>query len=299
MRTLTITRTKSLVGRNCAVKLYIEDRTAPETVLLGIPCRLLGRVINGESKWFSIPEEMITLFALCEGNSEEAPDEVTTISIPAGNTPVRQIGICKKSSTDKTIFFFDSEASAAKRTRRRIFVTVAAIAVFVTSMVVAIILTAPLRVKRETFRGEGYSITLPEEFFQVDYTELGYEDGYRYEDTEVAIAKIPFHSAGGATSAMEYAVMYRAAGLSYLTLYNLTDIINQDGLVYYTYNLKASAIMYTERIFFYESADAIWLVHISVLPEDFDRMEDEIMRWAKSFRVEGRNASAEKLARIP
>ena len=296
MRMLTVSRSKSPVGRAGAVKLFIADSEHPEIELLGIPCRPLGSLINGESQWFSVTEDMVTLFALWEGEDKTAPDEVTSIALPAGNLPVKQAGVCKKSPTGKTVFVFDVGDMGSRRAKQRKLLAVAAFALCVVVAVVASILTAPLRVKRETFQGEGYTITLPEEFFRADYSEQGYIGAYSNEEMSVVIVKVPFSDLGGAASMDEFVDMERAASLSGLTLYNLTDTVREDGLVYYTYDIKAGWDMFTERNFFYKSADAFWLVCIRVPPKDFDRMESEIMRWAKSFRMENANAAPGTLA---
>ncbi len=56
MRKLTIKRQKSIVACLMKVKFYIEDRANGNHNVNGIPCRLLGKLKNGEEKTFEISE---------------------------------------------------------------------------------------------------------------------------------------------------------------------------------------------------------------------------------------------------
>ena len=56
MRNLTIKRNKTFVACLAKMKVYIEDASANDLTINGIPCRKLGDLKNGEEKNFSIGE---------------------------------------------------------------------------------------------------------------------------------------------------------------------------------------------------------------------------------------------------
>ena len=48
MRKLTIKRQKSFVGCLAALKVCIEDHISPDMEINNLPCRMLGKLKNGE-----------------------------------------------------------------------------------------------------------------------------------------------------------------------------------------------------------------------------------------------------------
>ncbi len=64
MRNITIKRNKKLAACLMKVSLYIEDRESPETMVKGVPCRLLGKLKNGKELTFTLNDEPARIIAL-------------------------------------------------------------------------------------------------------------------------------------------------------------------------------------------------------------------------------------------
>ena len=67
MRKLTVKRTAmGVYGEFGTLSVYVEDRSGenPDTVIKGVPCRLLGQLKSGDTKEFEIEEKELKVFAI-------------------------------------------------------------------------------------------------------------------------------------------------------------------------------------------------------------------------------------------
>ena len=80
MRKLTITRRKTFVASLMKMKIYIEDHSAGDTLINGIPCRKIGDFKNGEEKTFEIGEEAAKVFVIADKLSKNYCNEFYAIS---------------------------------------------------------------------------------------------------------------------------------------------------------------------------------------------------------------------------
>ncbi|MBQ9151924.1 MAG: hypothetical protein IJX72_06710 [Clostridia bacterium] len=131
----------------------------------------------------------------------------------------------------------------------------------------------------KTFRGEGYTITLNDEFDveQGDNWEVVY-DGRKalamlYKQSKESLPEI--------ASALDY-----ARQLHKNCEYEKSEVMETDGLTYYDYYLSWNGRDYTYRVVTYEASDVYWFIQFATYSEDFSEVESQIVTWAKSFRVE-------------
>ena len=287
MRTLTITRKKTFVGCLAKFKFYVEDANNPETTILNTPCRKLGAVKNGETQSFEIPEEAVRIFVIADKVSKGFCNEY--YPIPAGTEDVALTGQCKFNPANGNAFRFDGVTDEAVLANRRkssnkglIVLVVAMVAAFFVGGIIGVASTRGSLFGSETFAGDGYSITLPGNFYEVE------------DDT--------FHAVYQSGSAV--VMLYEETFTDYPTLQNTTpryyarlmkdnvsypstDITEtEDGLVYFDYTADVGNYDFTYRVFVFKGSESFWTVQISTPTEDMAGMEAKIMEWARSFELE-------------
>ena len=65
MRYLTVKRNDSSVNRKLPATVYIEDSSANNAFINGVPCRFLGFLSNGEEKTFQIGDMPSKVYITC------------------------------------------------------------------------------------------------------------------------------------------------------------------------------------------------------------------------------------------
>ena len=133
MRKLTITRMKSFIGCLAKLKVYIEDPSASELVICGVPCRKLGDLKNGEEKTFEVEERAAKVFVIAGSFSKDYCNDL--YELPEGSEDISLTGKAKFSLVSGNAFRFDnnnSEAAIANRkngTNKGVVVLIISIAI--------------------------------------------------------------------------------------------------------------------------------------------------------------------------
>lgn len=287
MRTLTITRGKTFVGCLGKFKFYVEDANNPETTILNTPCRKLGTIKNGETKSFEIPEEAVKIFVIADKVSKGFCNEY--YPIPAGTEDVTLTGQCKFNPANGNAFRFDGVTDEAVLANRRkssnkglIVLAVALVAGLVMGFIIGLACTVGSLFGPETFAGEGYSITLPGSFYEIE--DDTFHAVYQSSNAIVMLYEETF---------AEYPSIENATPRSYArimknnTSYPTTDITDtEDGLVYFDYTATTEEFDFTYRVFVFKGPESFWTVQITTPTEDMAGMEAKIMEWARSFEME-------------
>jgi len=114
MRNLTITRTKSFVGCLGTMKVYIEDVMGGELNINGFPCRKLGKLKNGATVTFEIPDTATRIYVIADRLSISFCNEF--YPIPAGTyngveedvqtVAVKATIICKADLPEEDVYNF-------------------------------------------------------------------------------------------------------------------------------------------------------------------------------------------------
>ena len=287
MRTLTITRKKTFVGCLAKFKFYVEDANNPETTILNTPCRKLGAVKNGETQSFEIPEEAVRIFVIADKVSKGFCNEY--YPIPAGTEDVALTGQCKFNPANGNAFRFDGVTDEAVLANRRkssnkglIVLVVAIVVGLVIGSTIGLASTLGSLFGSETFTGEGYSITLPRRFFEMD--DDTFNAVYQSSSAVVMLYEETF---------TDYPTLQNTTPRYYARLmkdnvsYPSTDITEtEDGLVYFDYTADVGNYDFTYRVFVFKGSESFWTVQISTPTKDMADMESKIMEWARSFELE-------------
>ena len=289
MRTLTVTREKHFAGCLGTIKFYIEDANTPDIHIDGRPCRLLGKLKNGESASWPIDCGALRIFALADRASQSYCRD--QYAIPAGEEDLTLCGRCHFNPANGNAFLFagntDQTALALRKkgSRRGWIVLLAAILV---GFLLGLFVISPLlrgitpdSANPMTFSAAGLQITLTEEFTP-DHTMEGFTVCYLSPRVAVFALQEPFSLAEGLgeLTAAEYGELVleanpHAAG---------AVLAEEDSLLYFTYETDVDG----ERFFYFSTLhktdDAFWNICFAVPAKLADTQRDEIASWAKSIR---------------
>ena len=169
MRLLKITRRKSFVGSLVKMKVWIED-PAGDLVIGGVPCRLLGKLKNGEEGSFEIGEDAARVFVIGDKLSRSFCSDF--YEIQAGSDEVVLSGVNRFNPATGNAFRFDGNASEEvvanrkKGMRRGLIVLLCCLVV---GFAAGFAIGGPaIRAARDktpkTFSGGGITITLTKAF---------------------------------------------------------------------------------------------------------------------------------------
>ena len=136
--------------------------------------------------------------------------------------------------------------------------------------------------KPQTFSANGLSITLTEDFEESAYG--AYATAYQSKDVfAVTLKEELIYFEEIPSSLTEYAEILRDAN-------NLdADITENDGLVYYTYDIYDIDTQELYRIFYvfvYQTDDAFWSVQFAVNADANEKQRENIFTYAKSVCFE-------------
>ena len=287
MRTLTVTRRKSSAARFKRVTLYIEDNETPEQIILNVPCRRLGDLMNGEMNMFDIPEAETQLIAVVD-----AGGQANKYSIPAGNGQVVLSGSCAGSSPTFCFGYVPKERKAGRGVKIALLALLPAV-LLVTFLTVIAAITGvlPHILERESprnYSGEGYVITLTDQFYPMQIQDC--VGAYNSEDSSVFIYKIDFAQAPLLLETMtvqEYAMEFRESFAQFDTSLKLTDIRAAGALTYFDIIPPegTDGDEYRSRLYVYKGSDAFWSVEVAVPLDSFEKKEKKMNKWAESFRI--------------
>lgn len=286
MRHLTVKRNKSFVGCIAKLKVYIEDADFGTTEISGVRCRKLGDLKNGEEKTFEIFEGEAKIFVIADGVSKNFCNDF--YALPEGTEDVSLSGRCRYNPANGNAFRFDNNdnpeaiANRKKGTKKGIIVLIAA---FVAGIIIGTIsgLSSGCNPDKKDFSVDGMTITLTEEFKEMDEAAGEYNAAYGTDDVGVLVIKEEFTLAEdfGDYTLDEYVdlVLY-ANNKSGIT------VKKEDGLTYFEYEEKSDVnqLVYTYRIYVYKSNDAFWMLQFYSLKGDFDEYSDSFKTWASSVQ---------------
>lgn len=289
MRTLTVTREKHFAGCLGTIKFYVEDANAPDIHISGLPCRLLGKLKNGETASWLIDCGALRIFALADRASQSYCRD--QYAIPAGEEDLTLCGRCHFNPANGNAFLFAGNTDKTalelrkKGSRRGWIVLLAAILV---GFLLGIFVISPLlrgvtpdSAKPMTFSTAGLQIILTEEF-SPDPTMEGFTVCYLSPRVAVFALQEPFSLAEGfgELTAAEYGELVREA------LPHDTETVSteEDGLLYLTYEADVEG----DRFFYFntlhKTGDAFWQVCFAMPVQFADALRDEVVSWAKSIR---------------
>ncbi len=270
------------------MKVYIEDATMGELTINGVPCRKLGELKNGEQKTFEIDEQAAKVFMIADTLSKDYCNEYYCLD--CGQEDVFLSGKNKFNPANGNAFRFDNNQSVGiaesrkKGTKKGLVVLVAAAAI---GAVVGVGCTLPIfsslfsstPPEPKTFSCEGMSITLTDEFTEVD------TDNYTvaYDSRDVAVL------------ALQEAVLVDDGEEAY-TLEKYAKLVMQnnsldpeqlktsDGLTYftYTYTNPDSDDTYEYFTCLYEDGAAFWIVQFATLEQNTEKYSQQFFEWAKT-----------------
>lgn len=289
MRTLTVTREKHFAGCLGTIKFYIEDANAPDIHIGGLPCRLLGKLKNGETASWAIGCGALRIFALADRASQSYCRD--QYAIPAGEEDLTLCGRCHFNPANGNAFLFAGNTDKTalelrkKGSRRGWIVLLVAILV---GFLLGIFVISPLlrgitpdTARPMTFSAAGLQITLTEDFTP-DHTMEKFTVCYFSPWVGVYALQEPFAPAEdfGELTATEYGELV----LETIPYAKEAVITEKDGLLYLTYKADVDG----EPFFFcdtlHKTGNAFWQVCFAMPAQFADTQWDEVVSWAKSIR---------------
>ncbi|MBE6575070.1 MAG: hypothetical protein E7654_02215 [Ruminococcaceae bacterium] len=289
MRTLTVTREKHFAGCLGTIKFYIEDANTPDIHIDGRPCRLLGKLKNGESASWPIDCGALRIFALADRASQSYCRD--QYAIPAGEEDLTLCGRCHFNPANGNAFRFAGNTDTIaleqrKRGNRRGWIVL--LAAILVGFLLGLFVISPLlrgitpdSANPMTFSAAGLQITLTEEFAP-DHTMEGFTVCYLSPRVAVFALQEPFSLAEGfgELTAAEYGELVLEA----LPHGTETVTTEEDGLLYLTYEADVEG----DRFFYFntlhKTGDAFWQVCFAMPADLADTQLDTLMTWANSIR---------------
>ncbi len=277
MRNLVITRNKSFVASLSAMKVYIEDASAPETTISGIPCRLLGKIKNGEQQTFSIDDQPRRVFVIPGQMSKSVTCD--SYLLPEGADDIYLTGKNHYNPFAGNPFYFDGNtdptALAARKKSKRIGITIMVCAVLA-GLALGFFLTWKPAPKEKVFTCDEMQITLTDEFGETDY--FGYKTVYKSQKSVVFVLKESF---------ADYPILRNLTLEEYCQAVieankGTAAVETEDGLTYFDYEetVDGDEIYYLAVV--YRAENAFWLVQFSCDQKNVEKLRPDFIKWAQS-----------------
>lgn len=283
MRTITIKRTKSLIGSISKMKIYIEDQYADEIKINGTPCKKVGVIKNGGEISFLIENTATKIFVISDKISKNYCNEY--YQIPEGNEDITLTGKNKFNIINGNAFIFDNNFDEGALLNRKknnkkgiLILCIAGVIGFLLGYSFTSNLNYNYQNSDGVFSDNGLTITLNSEFIHTPIQ--GYTNCYGSEDVAVFILKEPF--------ALFTAEIDTIEEYSSLVLENnnlpSTALKQIDGLTGFEreFTNPDTDETYKYYSYIYESDDAFWLIQFATLVSNIDEYEQSITEWAKS-----------------
>ena len=287
---VTIQRRKSVVGALVAYKVYLEDPTA-DFKIDGVPCRLLGKLKNGESKGFEVDEEARRLFVIAGKMSRHYCFDM--VSLPAGDSDLFLSGQSHFSLLTGNPFRFDGEASG-ETVARRVRGLRRGTTVFCIALVIGILIGFGLgfwivHEYRErhanddkTFSKAGMSITLDRDFYYLPNEK--FIATYSKKDASVLVVKEAFADYDGLK---DFTLTQYGRETIRVNKVDAT-LQTEEGLTYFEYdffNTDAGKNFHYYCVLF-KGPDAFWMFEFACLTEQFDTYHPQFIEWAKTIQFD-------------
>lgn len=287
MRSLIIKRRKSFVGSAMKLKVYIEDRECGDLIINETPCSLLGTLKNGEEKSFDIDEQPAKLYVIADFKTRNNNE---FYQIYPGYADVYVSGKNYYNPQLGNPFYFDNNNDPASgqirkehKQKRKKFtrnVIIAALIGVLFGQAVSWLL-GRIPAEPEVFNIQGLSITLTDNFAEIEATDSYWDNVFLSDNVIVLMARYPFDlNESIAGQSIEEFVLAMDYGDDTVTYGPYTD----DVLYWYEYETENADT--GEPMYFYSFAfkgyDAFWEVQFGTLYDDRDEHIDQIFKWAGS-----------------
>ncbi|MBQ7799878.1 MAG: hypothetical protein IJ370_05245 [Oscillospiraceae bacterium] len=294
MRNLTIKRAKSFVACLAKMKVYIEDAAAGELNINGVPCRKLGELKNGEQKTFEIGEQAARVYMIVDTVSKDYCNDY--YSLEFGQDDVFLSGKNKFNPASGNAFRFDNnhsegiEENRKKGTKKGLVVLLVAAAIGVAIGMGSVLsifsnLFSDKPPAPKTFSAEGMSITLTDEFTEVD-TEGLKNFTTAYETRDVAVLVLKENDNMFADGMENYTVDDYGEMVLLSSNLSSSEIKHNDGLTYFTYTGQNADtnISYNYYAYIYKNGNNFWLIQFATAEEHAEKYSQQFFEWAKTVR---------------
>ena len=289
MRKLTILRRSTFVACLGRMSVWFEDPVNPTATIDGRPCRLLGKIKNGETVTFEIPNEGGMLYVtsgdrISRGYCSEA------LPIFPGDQDIYLSGQNEYSYFGGNAFRFDGvnneitnahRAATSKKAMKVFFITLAVVLALAFGLV---LLGAMIPTEPETFSAGDFSITLDDSF-------SGYEEGNAYYiENELwavgvecyKISRLDSYgdeALAAVKSLDDFAEYFYDMEVEDFT--NTKALTKEGGLYWYEYEYKEFLLTYRYAQYFFEYDGAYYSVVFGAEESDYD--EATVKAWAESI----------------
>lgn len=287
MRNLTVKREKSYVGCLAKIKLYVPDEASGELTVMGVPCRLLGELKNGEEKTFPIGNGATEVYAIADKLSKDYCNDV--YRIPGGKKDLRISGRCRFSLGSNAFVFAgqdtpEKQQERKKRSRKSLwmFLACAALGILLGGLISWAMLGGGEPAPR-VFAVEEMRITLTEEFQSFENNR--FTSSLVSADVGITVLKEPFLQVPGSEtlSLEEYGHLVIANnGITG------TMLCTENGLTFFEFDRENTEIGQVFSYFaaVYKSGDAFWLVQMYLPKAEYSALRPTLETYARSVRFE-------------
>lgn len=284
MRNVTIRREKRVAGCAAKLKVYLEDPQG-DLKINDVPCRLLGKIKNGETVTFAIGNAAARLYVIADRLSRNYCNDY--YPIPEGEEDLFLSGKTCLNFLSGNAFRFDGIADAAvvkNRKRGRTIGLVVLIAALLIGFCLGFFGWCLVRQGGggpKDFSAEGMTITLTKEFRKTE--DSGFALFCESKRAAVMAVKEDFTLMEGAEdlTVEEYAelVFHNNPAAAGAQLHTNDGDLNWFDYVYTNPDIQED---YYFRIFIYKTDDAFWLVQFATDEAMSEEMTPEFRAWAKS-----------------
>lgn len=286
MRTLTIKRHKSFVGSLMALKVYIEDASSYDLIINNTPCRMIGKIKNGEEKTFEIDERAAKVFVIADKFSAGICNEF--YNIPEGTDNVYLSGKPKYNPATGNAFRFDGVTDEEVLKNRKKGVG-KGVAILIGAVILGIIiglassLPSLIPAKEREFSKDDITIVLNTKFREykddecVIYASSRDVSFYALKNSRVDLSDMDINTLEEYAEAILFASNVAKTDLTVQgdLKYVAFDAVSDDGEDTYHY------------FFFYETSKDFWLLEFAMMKSDASQYADDVLVWADSVTFGG------------
>lgn len=280
MRKLTVRREKRFSGCLSTAWVYISDPNGTVKIL-DTPCRLLGKLKNGQEESYEIGSEEAIVFVTAGRIAKNSYNDLWRL--PAGEEDVilsgRMNGFGGGFDFDnQTDEFALQSRKRGKSKRRAIWIVAFAIGIMIGLFCYAVV--ESLFIEPKDFTAGGLTITLDSSFHSED-TDSPEITGYANRSVAVVIS---LHEKPVGMELREFVDLI-GESLTENNGYEIDETQESDGLIWFVYHTRSSGRNYLGCTFFYNGPDGVSMVQFIIRENNLDRYWDSILEWAKSVRI--------------
>ena len=294
MRTLVIQRRKSSFAGLLKMYVYIEDHENPTAKIAGTPCRMIGKLQNGDTEVLDIPESACRIFVAARKPFGYLSSEV--LSLPEGSETIYLTGQHRFDFFTGSPFRFDhivNEETIRHRTRNTrggLWVILATLIIsFIIAMLLCVVIAHELS-KPIVHTKEGFWISLPRSFTYDEPEESGVIAVYYNDYCEIWVQK-DLKSITGHPQMIDFANnLERVISLNEKVI---TPITPNNGCFYMEYQTNDDGTIHQHILFIYMTPTnsntdypCYYRVTMSTLADNYDILREDFFEWAKTVEVE-------------